>query len=145
MQLYQEYFIKEINNYNIIVANWRTGAGVDFAIDRFIVDMKNVAYIGYKSVLSTNYSNALHIHNIVMSRLDKLYSSSIDVLIIDYNENVKRKLTEILDYCISHNVKVIIKQNYRELEINHKHYYSDGTMTIQKDRERKLKRVLKRK
>jgi hypothetical protein len=135
---YQEYFINQLDKHNIIVTNWYTGAGVDTAIDHYIQDKQYVGYCGYKSVLATIYTNNLFIKNISLCDLDKLRSNKIDILIIDY---INKNISDVIDYCVSHNIKVIIKLNNLDLKLNCDYYYSDGSMTIEKDRERKLKRI----
>jgi len=138
---HQDFFVNQINKHNLIVAEWPIGYGLDFAIETYI-NKSNIkpAYIGLLSILH-NYNVNKKIQFI---QLDKIYNYNFDFLIIDYNTHYKKRFNEIIDYCLSRNIRLIIKKNNHYLDlVGYDFYYNDGTMTIEKDRKRKIKNLTK--
>jgi len=140
---HQDFFINQINKHNLIVAEWPIGYGLDFAIETYI-NNSNIkpAYIGLLAILHNNYNNVNK--KIQFIRLNKIYNYDFDFLIIDYNTFYKKIINEIIDYCLSRNIRVIIKKNHHYLDlVGYDFYYNDGTMTIEKDRKRKIDNLMK--
>jgi len=142
LRYYQEDLIKKINNNDIIIINWLGVLGTDFTIEYYMSQNlnKKFGYMGYLSVLELNYQNIKPKY----IPFQNLYGQDVDVLIIDYRNMFRRTIKNIIDYCLSHSIKIIIKMNYYALDFIHdyEYVYSNGSITKEIDRREKLKRLL---
>ena len=135
----QEYFIRNIDKYDMIVVEWRVSQGIDFTLEEYMNrnEDKTFGYIGL-NILFEQYD----VNNIKKYNMRNFEGSHVDVLIFEIINN-SNYFNFILDYCISHNIKVIMKKNYRDLDLSgYNYHYSDGTRTKEQDRLKKLERIL---
>ena len=140
---HQEDLMKKINNNNIIVVNWRTGMGLDFALETYmkINDNKIFFYSGPRSHFRffEKHDNLNYVSK--SDTIERILSKNIDFLIYEKTEFGRHK--EIIDYCLSRNITIIIKQNRYELNLSEYEYsYSSSNITKQSDRLKKLERIL---
>ena len=144
LRYYQDDLIKKINSNNITICEWPTAYGLDSTLD-YYMDLNSelkFGFMGYLAVLECNYPN----NQPTYIKFDMIYGVELDFLIIDYRNMFRRALKDVIAYCISQSIKIIIKKNHYDLieSLNDYNYvYSDASITKEIDRREKIKRLIK--
>ena len=139
---YQEDLIRKINKNNIILVEWNTGRGLDITLEYYINTHENLnfCYMGFKLLYDMSYKN-LNVSYISYYSFEHIFGKKIDILIFEMTNHLDYK--KIIDYCLANNIKIIIKANYNTIDlVDYDYVYSNGKITLEKDRLQKLERIL---